>query len=83
MYAIRSYYEELVVIGGGFIGLEFAAVARKLGKSVRVLVRGARLLQNALSPELSDYMQRVHEQAGVEICLNSEIEHYARSGDVV
>ena len=57
----------VVVIGGGFIGLEFAAVARKLGKTVTVLEGQQRLLARAVAPVVSDFFASLHRGFGVEI----------------
>lgn len=62
---------DIVVIGGGFIGLELAAAARGLGKSVRVLEVQSRLMPRVVSPILSDFYRDVHTSQGVEISLNA------------
>ncbi|WP_024519147.1 FAD-dependent oxidoreductase [Bradyrhizobium sp. Tv2a-2] len=64
---------EIVIVGGGFIGLEVAASAAKLGKKVTVVESGSRLLERAISPLVSSYLRDVHQQHGVEI----------RFGDIV
>ncbi|MGD9834131.1 MAG: FAD-dependent oxidoreductase, partial [Piscinibacter sp.] len=46
--------KRVTVLGGGFIGLEIAATAAMLGKSVSVLEAAPRLLQRSVSPELAD-----------------------------
>lgn len=60
-----------VVIGGGFIGLEFAAVARKAGIEVTVVEGGSRLMARAVSPEMSAIFHRFHSESGASILLNS------------
>jgi 3-phenylpropionate/trans-cinnamate dioxygenase ferredoxin reductase component len=60
---------DIVVIGGGFIGLELAAAARTLGKAVRVLEVQSRLMPRVVSPILSDFYRDVHTSQGVEISL--------------
>ncbi len=60
---------DVVVIGGGFIGLELAAAARTLGKTVRVLEVQSRLMPRVVSPILSDFYRDVHGSEGVEIAL--------------
>ncbi len=60
---------DVVVIGGGFIGLELAAAARTLGKAVRVLEVQSRLMSRVVSPILSDFYRDVHTGQGVEISL--------------
>ena len=49
-----EYARRIVVIGGGFIGLELAAAACSLGKSVRVLEVQSRLMPRVVSPILSE-----------------------------
>ena len=55
----------LVVIGGGYIGLEVAASARLRGMNVLVVEREARLLARVASPTISVFMQDHHERQGV------------------
>lgn len=62
-----------VVIGGGFIGLEFAAVARKLGKEVTVIEAADRLMPRVLAPFLSEFFLRLHRDHGTEIVLGSQV----------
>lgn len=57
----------VVVVGGGFIGLEVAAVARKKGKEVVVLEVQPRLMPRVVAPLLSDYYRALHTRHGVEI----------------
>jgi 3-phenylpropionate/trans-cinnamate dioxygenase ferredoxin reductase component len=51
---------EIVVIGGGFIGLEVAASAGKLGKKVTILENASRLLERAVSPTVSKFLFDMH-----------------------
>jgi 3-phenylpropionate/trans-cinnamate dioxygenase ferredoxin reductase subunit len=57
----------LVVVGGGYIGLEVAAVARKLGLEVTVLEMEERILQRVTTPAMSAYYTKVHRDHGVDI----------------
>ncbi len=57
----------LVIVGGGYIGLEAAAVAAKLGLDVTVLEMAPRILQRVASPETSDYVRALHTAHGVKI----------------
>lgn len=57
----------LVVIGGGYIGLEAAAVAIKKGLLVTVLEAAPRLLARVAAPELSAFYQRAHTKRGVVV----------------
>ncbi len=62
-----------VVIGGGYIGLEAAAVLRKKGLDVTVLHRSSRLLSRVASVETATFMQKLHEEEGVHVRLNQTV----------
>ncbi len=64
----------LVVVGGGFIGLEVAATARGLGCEVTVLEAGPRLAGRVLSPVISQALLDLHREHGVEVRLNVALE---------
>lgn len=64
---------EIVVIGGGFIGLEVAASASKLGKKVTIIENASRLLERAVSPVVSQYLHDLHTRHGVDIRLNETV----------
>lgn len=57
----------LLVIGGGYIGLEAAAVAAKKGLKVTLIEMADRILQRVACPETSDYFRTLHASHGVEI----------------
>ena len=59
----------VVVIGAGFIGLEFAATARIKGLEVDVVELGTRVMARAVTAEISDYFQNRHTAAGIRIHL--------------
>jgi 3-phenylpropionate/trans-cinnamate dioxygenase ferredoxin reductase subunit len=59
----------VVVIGAGFIGLEFAATARIKGLEVDVLELGTRVMARAVTAEISEYFQQRHTAAGIRIHL--------------
>ncbi|VVM81637.1 NAD(P)/FAD-dependent oxidoreductase [Pseudomonas fluorescens] len=64
----------LVVIGGGFIGLEVAATARALGCTVTLLEAGPRLAGRVLPERLSSVLLALHRSQGVDVRLNVAIE---------
>jgi 3-phenylpropionate/trans-cinnamate dioxygenase ferredoxin reductase subunit len=68
---------DIVVIGGGFIGLELAAAARTLGKSVRVIEVQPRLMPRVVSGILSDFYRDLHNSQGVEISLGVAVSEIA------
>jgi len=57
----------LLVIGGGYIGLEAAAVARKLGLDVTLIEMADRILQRVAAKETADIMRDIHQANGVSI----------------
>ena len=63
----------VVVIGGGFIGLEVAATARKRGLAVTVLEAAPRLLGRVLAPLLSDWYAQLHSDHGVDLVFNAQV----------
>ena len=70
----------VVVVGGGFIGLEIAATARQLGKAVRVLESASRLLERSVAPVTSEYILARHREKGIAIELNACVESFVGSG---
>lgn len=68
--------KSLAVVGGGYIGLEVAAVARKYDLKVTVLEALDRVMARAVSRPVSEFYQRVHTEAGVEFHLNTGVEAF-------
>lgn len=68
------------VIGGGFIGLEFAAVARHLGHEVTVAEASSRLMARVVSPEMSARFHAKHEEMGTKICTGSPVAEVTDTG---
>lgn len=75
--------KRLVVVGGGYIGLEVAAVATKLGLSVTVFESLDRVMARAVSPDISTFYQAVHRNAGVRIEVNTTVERFEGGGRLV
>jgi 3-phenylpropionate/trans-cinnamate dioxygenase ferredoxin reductase subunit len=68
--AMRGEFQagrRVIIVGGGYIGLEAAAVAAKLGLDVTVLEMAPRILQRVASPETSDYVRALHQEHGVQV----------------
>lgn len=85
---IRQQFEpgmRLVIIGGGYIGLEVAAVAIRHGLKVTVLEALSRVLARVTAPELSAYYESRHRDAGVDIRTGMAVEDVQMdpSGDAV
>lgn len=71
----------VAIIGGGFIGLEFAAVARAAGIGVTVIEAAPRLMARALSPQMSDRFAAIHRDMGAQLCLGRMAVAVAEAGD--
>jgi 3-phenylpropionate/trans-cinnamate dioxygenase ferredoxin reductase subunit len=68
--AMRTEFQpgrRVIIVGGGYIGLEAAAVACKLGLDVTVLEMAPRILQRVASPETSAYVRALHQTHGVTV----------------
>jgi 3-phenylpropionate/trans-cinnamate dioxygenase ferredoxin reductase subunit len=74
---------QVVVIGGGYIGLEAAAVLRKLGCEVTLLESQERVLGRVAGDDLSHFYQDEHRRHGVDIRLGAEVEAIEGDGDRV
>jgi 3-phenylpropionate/trans-cinnamate dioxygenase ferredoxin reductase component len=57
--------ENIVVVGGGWIGSEVAASLRQLGRQVTFLISGPRPLERVLGPEIADVYRRAHVEHGI------------------
>ncbi|WP_138417467.1 NAD(P)/FAD-dependent oxidoreductase [Sinomonas gamaensis] len=67
---------DVVVIGGGFIGLEAASSLKKMGKNVVVLEHGPRLVGRAVGEETADYFLEAHRARGLDIRLDARISRF-------
>ncbi|SCK18640.1 NAD(P)/FAD-dependent oxidoreductase [Vogesella sp. LIG4] len=74
--------QRLVVVGGGFIGLEVAASASQLGCQVTVLEAGDRLAARALPPAISARLLQLHQEHGVTVRLGCSLRGFIGSGSV-
>lgn len=72
--ALAGGARRAVVVGGGYIGLEAAAVLRKLGCEVTVLEREDRLLARVAGEDLSRFFEAEHRTQGVDVRLGTELE---------
>ncbi len=72
----------LVVIGGGYIGLEAAAVGRKLGLEVTVIEMAPRILQRVAAPETSAFFRGLHGARGAVIMEETALDRLLGEGQV-
>jgi len=82
--AVLDVARNVVVIGGGFIGLEVAAAARRKGASVVVLEAAERLMARVVAPRVSEFYLALHRGQGVDVVLGAMVAGLAvRGGRVV
>lgn len=65
--------ERVVVVGGGFIGLEVASAARAAGRSVTVVEAADRLMARAVGTVVSEFYRRAHLRRGIDVRLSSGV----------
>ena len=71
----------MVVVGGGWIGLEVAATARQQGAEVVVVETQSRLCERTVPAEVSAYLLALHRAQGVRVLLGAGVRGFARAAD--
>jgi pyruvate/2-oxoglutarate dehydrogenase complex dihydrolipoamide dehydrogenase (E3) component len=72
--------EHLVILGGGYVGLEFAQAMRRFGSRVTIIQHGPRLLKRE-DPDVADALLELMKDEGIEVLLRAEVLHVTgRSG---
>jgi len=75
--------EHLIVLGGGYVGLEFAQAMRRFGSKVTVIDRNDRLLHHE-DKDVTDGLQSLFEDEGIDLVLDSKVQRVAgMSGESV
>ena len=64
--------EHLVVLGGGYVGLEFAQAMRRFGSRVTIVQRGQQLLERE-DPDVADALLELMKDEGIEVMLQAEV----------
>jgi pyruvate/2-oxoglutarate dehydrogenase complex dihydrolipoamide dehydrogenase (E3) component len=73
--------DHLIVLGGGYVGLEIGQAYRRFGSKVTIIEHGERLLGKE-DPDVSDVVRQVVETDGIEVLLSAEVEQIeGHSGD--
>ncbi|MEO8320541.1 MAG: FAD-dependent oxidoreductase [Bradyrhizobium sp.] len=75
--------QRVIVIGAGFIGLEFAATARAKGLEVDVVELAARVMARAVTAEISEFSQSRHTAAGIRIHFGVQVTSIESDGGKV
>jgi 3-phenylpropionate/trans-cinnamate dioxygenase ferredoxin reductase subunit len=70
--------KKLVVVGGGWIGLEVAATARRKGMDVKVVETMNRLCERTVPAEISEFLARLHASHGTRVILGAGVAGFAR-----
>ena len=73
--------ENILIIGGGFIGLEIASSAKQLGKNVNVVELADNLMGRIVPKEISTIVRKKHEENGVNIHLRTNITSIKKNTD--
>lgn len=73
----------VLIVGGGYIGLEAAAVAQKLGLTVTLAEAAPRILQRVAAPQTSDYFRDLHQAHGVTIREGIGLDRLTRDGRAI
>ncbi len=74
--------EHLIVIGGSYIGLEFAQMYRRFGSRVTVVQRGERLVERE-DEDVSEAIKEIIENEGIEVRLNAECAAFEKRGNQI
>ncbi|MEP0212365.1 MAG: FAD-dependent oxidoreductase [Cellulophaga sp.] len=77
-----SKNKRVVIIGGGYIGLETAASLQKIGAEVVVLERESRILKRVATSVISNFFRDLHTHNGVQIFENKEVNKIENEADV-
>jgi len=79
---MKEENKEVLVIGAGYIGIEVVEAAKKLGKNVRVIQRGKRVMSASFDSEITDLMEEEIRSHGIELHLE-EVVKKIEGNDVV
>ena len=80
MMQIDSLPEHLVIVGGSYVGLEFAQIYRRFGCAVTVVEMQPRLIARE-DEDVSDEVAKILEQEGIDIRVNAKCLSLARHGN--
>ncbi|MBX3706245.1 MAG: FAD-dependent oxidoreductase [Pseudomonadales bacterium] len=74
--------KRLVIVGGGYVGLEVASVAVTAGLEVHVLEMESRILQRVTTPAMSAYYHQLHASRGVHVHTGTAVTGFRGAGRV-
>ncbi|MBC8151817.1 MAG: mercuric reductase [Bacteroidetes bacterium] len=70
--------QHLIILGGGYIGLEFGQMFRRFGSEVTIIEHGDQLLSRE-DPDIAQAVTQILTDEGITVTLNAEVEHVSRS----
>jgi pyruvate/2-oxoglutarate dehydrogenase complex dihydrolipoamide dehydrogenase (E3) component len=71
--------EHLLVLGGGYVGLEFGQMFRRFGSRVTIVQSGSQLLTQE-DPDVAEEVAKILQQDGIEVLLNTKAQRVAKTG---
>jgi dihydrolipoamide dehydrogenase len=80
MFAIKELPKSLIIIGGGYIGLEFAHIFANAGVQVTILQRGDRLLKSG-DKESSKVIQEISEKRSIQVKTNADVKRIVKTNN--
>jgi pyruvate/2-oxoglutarate dehydrogenase complex dihydrolipoamide dehydrogenase (E3) component len=72
--------KHLIVVGGGYIGLEFGQMFRRFGSNVTIVQRGKQLLKRE-DPDIAEEVEKILREDGVEVLLETNTSHVTKDAD--
>ncbi len=79
-FELQAFPKEMILVGGGYIGFEFAHLAARMGSKAIILQRGKRCLPH-FEPDLVHRLVEKSRRLGIEVHIGSEVTAVARSND--
>src|SRR5579863_4430355 len=79
---LASVPDHLVILGGGYIGLEFGQLFRRFGSRVTIVNSGSQLLAHE-DPDVAEEIAKILREDGIEILLNAKAQRAESSGDAI
>jgi pyruvate/2-oxoglutarate dehydrogenase complex dihydrolipoamide dehydrogenase (E3) component len=76
---LETLPEHLIILGGGYIGVEFAQMYRRFGAEVTILDRAPRLMSSE-DEDVSQEIRAIFEAEGIEVVTGAKVERVARDG---
>ncbi len=80
VFDLERFPERILIVGGGYIAVEFAGIFAGLGSRVTLLHRGDRLLRG-FDEEIRDLLGEAYVKRGVDLLLRTTLERLVRTGD--